>query len=54
MRFRKVCIMASHITKLAGLLTQLASTKLVMQEPLKVAHLLVTLSEPKAYTAMVT
>lgn len=47
MRFGKGSVMVSHIANLEGLFTQLVSTRLVMNEPHKVALLLVTLSKHK-------
>lgn len=46
--------MASDVAKRKGLFTQLASMRFVMEEPIKMALSLVTLSEPKHYTAVVT
>lgn len=46
--------MALHIAKVEGLFMQWASMKLVMEEPLKRALLMVTLPEHKDYTAVVT
>lgn len=52
--FRTRTVITSHISKLERLLTYLASIKLVMEEPTKVALLLVVLFEDKDYTAVVS
>lgn len=54
MKIRTVFVMASHIAKLEGRFTQLASMQLVMKKPFKVALSLVTLSKNEYYSAVVT
>lgn len=53
-QIQKRSVMASHTAKIEALFTQLAFMKVIVDKPLKVAFLLLTLSEHRNYAAVVT